>query len=107
MQYNEGFPDFKTATGPSGPDLPADIFAGEVRIDVSGLRADDIKAADKAYHDLYGKDPPAGFTWHHHEDGVTMQLVRVDVHRRDVSGIAHTGGVSIVGVPGSSNAKEF
>ncbi|WP_221620726.1 HNH endonuclease [Tannerella forsythia] len=37
-------------------------------------------------------DPPKidGTTWHHHEDGMTMQEVNSDIHDR----FTHRGGVS-------------
>jgi hypothetical protein len=25
-------------------------------------------------------EPPEGYTWHHHQDGTTMQLVPRDIH---------------------------
>ena len=42
------------------------------------------------------KEPP-GYTWHHKEDGVTMELIPADVH----AAAKHTGGASVVG--GSSS----
>lgn len=33
---------------------------------------------------------PTGFTWHHHHDGKTMELIPKDLHKA----IDHTGGVS-------------
>ena len=33
---------------------------------------------------------------HHSEDGTSMELVRTDVHDKAQSGVAHTGGASIV-----------
>jgi len=35
---------------------------------------------------------PAGFTWHHHQDTTTMQLVPKDLHLA----VRHAGGVSIM-----------
>lgn len=47
----------------------------------------DFKDANK----LAGfKTEPKGYTWHHHQDGKTMQLVPRDVH----SAFQHTGGMS-------------
>ncbi|MFD3511050.1 HNH endonuclease [Nocardia sp. NPDC058666] len=34
---------------------------------------------------------PRGYTWHHHEDGVTMQLVPNGIH----DAVRHAGGVAI------------
>jgi hypothetical protein len=44
---------------------------------------------------------PEGCTWHHTEDGVTMQLVKRSVHDKALSGAAHTGGASVVSGAGS------
>lgn len=33
---------------------------------------------------------PEGYTWHHHQDEKTMQLVPADIHRKT----GHTGGVA-------------
>ena len=35
---------------------------------------------------------PKGFTWHHCEDGVTMQLIPTDLHRA----IGHDGGEKVI-----------
>jgi hypothetical protein len=62
----------------------------EVTIDNTGDRYQDFKLANAEA----GFDKtPAGYTWHHHQDGHTMQLVETRVH----NAIPHTGG--------SSNAK--
>ena len=37
-------------------------------------------------------DTPNGYTWHHHEDGVTMQLVPTDLH----DAVRHTGGSAVI-----------
>jgi hypothetical protein len=61
----------------------------EVDIDMSGNRYwDEIAANEAAGFDI----TPDGFTWHHHQNRRTMQLVPSDLHRA----IAHTGGVSII-----------
>jgi len=92
VSYNEGFPDFSTAKGPKG----AEVYKGKVEIHMSGDNGVDFKAANTRWKEIYGKPPPKGYTWHHKEDGVTMELVRSDVHNKAVSGAAHTGGASIV-----------
>ena len=38
------------------------------------------------------KQTPNGYTWHHHEDTQTMQLIPQDLHDE----IRHTGGVAII-----------
>ncbi|MCU7850510.1 MAG: HNH endonuclease, partial [Candidatus Thiodiazotropha sp. (ex Lucinoma kastoroae)] len=95
MDYKEGYPDFKTATTPDG--RPAVLR--EVEIPQKGDYNTDFKAAN--YEAGYDKTPK-GYTWHHKEDGVIMQLVDKKVHDRALntgSGAAHTGGASIVKDP--------
>jgi len=93
VEYNEGFPDFSTAKGTKGQE----IYKGKVEIHMTGNNREDFKAAKKEWIRLYGGPPPKGYTWHHKEDGVTVELVRSDVHDKGISGAAHTGGASIVG----------
>jgi len=38
------------------------------------------------------EETPAGYSWHHHQDGKTMQLVDKWTHQKT----GHTGGASIV-----------
>ncbi len=42
----------------------------------------------------YGKTArsPLGYTWHHHQDRTTMQLVPSDLH----SAVRYGGGVSVI-----------
>lgn len=56
-----------------------------VGISFSGDRKRDVVAANAA---AGFKHTPTGYTWHHHQDGRTMQLVPTDLHRA----ISHTGG---------------
>jgi hypothetical protein len=71
-----GFPDFSA------------VAKMEVRIVRTGSRRGDIKAAN----DAAGlTETPLGYTWHHHQDGETMQLIPTDVHRLT----GHTGGFSL------------
>lgn len=39
---------------------------------------------------------PAGYTWHHCEDMMTMQLVPQDIHSVVFGGVAHAGGESML-----------
>ncbi|MDX8255679.1 HNH endonuclease, partial [Acinetobacter pittii] len=39
----------------------------------------------------FGKTPE-GYTWHHHEDGVTMELIPLELH----DAVRHSGGVAVV-----------
>lgn len=93
IEYKEGFPDFSTAKGPPG----TPIMKGKVEIEMKGNHTTDFTAADEAMRKIHGQDwkRPGNYTWHHHEDGVTMELVRKDVHNKASSGAAHTGGASI------------
>lgn len=61
------------------------VAIAEVRIVQIGSRPGDFRAANE----LAGfSRTPEGYSWHHHEDGVTIQLVPRDVH----AGTGHTGG---------------
>ncbi|MBL8617057.1 MAG: HNH endonuclease [Deltaproteobacteria bacterium] len=72
---NEGYPDFSS------------VSIADVKIDYTGTRSGDYAAANRAAG--FSKKPE-GFTWHHHQDGTTMQLVPTDIHRQT----GHTGGFS-------------
>ncbi len=104
IDYKNGYPDFKT----SNPKSLYDKGGGEVEILMTGERAVDFSAARDAMRKKLN-DPkwppepaskdgkaPAGYTWHHTEDGSTMHLVDSKIHGKSESGIAHTGGTSIV-----------
>lgn len=80
VKFNEkGFPDFSP------------YAAAEVKIQYSGDRATDYKLANEAA----GLDvKPKDYTWHHHEDAKTMQLVPRDLHRE----VGHTGGCATSGL---------
>jgi len=76
---NDGFPDFSpyarnTARFPNG-------FQGS---------AADFAAANRQ---VGLPSTPRGFTWHHHQDTRTMQLIPTDMHEA----IRHAGGVAILG----------
>jgi A nuclease of the HNH/ENDO VII superfamily with conserved WHH len=99
LEYKQGYPDFSTSR-------PASLYekgGGAVEIEMKGDKSDFITARN-AMREKLG-DPkwpgsretqPPGYTWHHTEDGATMQLVRSDVHAKADSGAAHIGGESIV-----------
>ena len=72
----QGFPDLK----------PYAIFETKVP-DLNGDREKDERKANKK---VGLKSTPEGYTWHHVEDGVTMQLVPSNLH----GNIPHTGGVA-------------
>ncbi len=95
VEYKEGHPDFNNATLNGKP--VGDIK--EVEIPQTGNNKIDFPAADKAAGFTKENPRPADHTWHHKEDGVTMQLVPKDVHNRTIGGAPHTGGASIVKDP--------
>lgn len=79
VTYNkDGYPDF------SG------YAKARVKIDgLTGNRYTDDGKANEAFG--FGKTPN-GYSWHHVEDGKTMELVPEDVHQE----FSHTGGASII-----------
>jgi len=102
VTYKDGYPDFKSSHPPS---LHKD-GGGEVEI-LQGATKNDFSAARDAMREKLG-DPkwpgtkeyaPDGYTWHHKEDGVTMQLVNSKAHNATDGGASHTGGDSIVKSP--------
>jgi hypothetical protein len=77
---SKGFPDF------SG------VSKKDVKISFTGNRNADFAAANsKAGFGKSHTDTPSGYTWHHHQDGKTMQLVPTDIHSKT----GHTGGFSL------------
>jgi RHS repeat-associated protein len=72
-----GFPDFKAAG----------LVQKEVQITYTGTRGGDFAAANQA---AGLPSTPKGMTWHHHQDGTTMQLIPRDIH----ADTGHTGGFS-------------
>ncbi|MBK9266726.1 MAG: HNH endonuclease [Polyangiaceae bacterium] len=73
-----GYPDFSAYRHPTVKD---------VRIQFTGSRPKDDRLANAA---AGLRDKPAGYTWHHHQDGKTMQLIKTDVH----GDFYHTGGMA-------------
>ena len=74
----EGFPDFSPY---AVAEVKSNKLTGDHRIDV--------KFANEK---LNLPDTPEGFTWHHVEDGITMQLVPEKIH----DDVRHTGGVAVI-----------
>jgi hypothetical protein len=91
ITYKNGFPDFSTHTvkSPNGSN-------GSVEIAMKGNYGSDFAQADAA---MRAKDPnfvrPANTTWHHKEDGVTMELVPTSTHNVALGGGNHVGGGSL------------
>jgi len=100
VEFEKGYPNFKKSNPPA---LHMD-GGGEVEIFQAGNHTSDFREARNAMRKKLGDnawpgnggDMPDGYTWHHKEDGVTMQLVKKDVHNVAVDGPSHGGGVSIV-----------
>ncbi|HMY18666.1 MAG TPA: HNH endonuclease [Polyangium sp.] len=76
-----GFPDFTRYRHPTVRD---------VQIEFTGSYPKDFAAADTAAGITAQKRDDEGYTWHHHQDGKTMQLIKKDVHKD----FFHTGGMS-------------
>jgi hypothetical protein len=79
VSFNQqGFPDFSP-------------YAQKTVVidDLTGQRAIDEALANKA---AGYPSTPQGYTWHHVEDGKTMQLVPRDIHQAT----AHTGGAAVI-----------
>lgn len=87
IQYKNGFPDY----GPHS--------AGNVEIPMKGNHTTDFTAADNAMREKLG-DPnwrrPSDHTWHHKEDGVTMQLIPKNIHSTGGgASTPHLGGAAM------------
>jgi hypothetical protein len=79
VKFNEkGYPDFSPY---AKKEIKLDNLTGNHGID--NAMANKIAGYQKT---------PKGYTWHHHEDGKTLQLVPLDLHKS----IRHTGGASIL-----------
>ncbi|SMC28849.1 A nuclease of the HNH/ENDO VII superfamily with conserved WHH, partial [Andreprevotia lacus DSM 23236] len=84
VTYRDGYPDFSPYKY-NGPGK------SEVEINMTGNNTTDFKAANqKAGFGDQAYSHPEGYTWHHHQDGKTMQLIREDAH----AAAPHTGGAS-------------
>ncbi|MES2354415.1 MAG: RHS repeat-associated core domain-containing protein [Pseudomonadota bacterium] len=81
IPFNDGFPDF------SG------VSKASVKIQQTGNNATDFARANKA---AGLSETPKGYTWHHVEDGATMQLVPRDIH----GATAHSGGAALARTAG-------
>ena len=87
IAYRNGFPDLSPHAQHS------------VDIPMRGNHSTDFTKADQAVRDRLG-DPdwrrPEGYTWHHKENGTTMELVPQDIHSTAKGGYAtHSGGASL------------
>ncbi len=93
VTYRDGYPDFSNHkySGSGGK--------SEVQIDMTGKNSTDFKLANQeAGFGNSANAHPDGYTWHHHQDGKTMQLVNTDAH----ASAPHTGGASSARAGGGS-----
>ncbi len=77
----EGYPDFTRYRHPTVKD---------VQIEFSGSYPKDYALADKAADIPEKMRKLEEYTWHHHQDGKTMQLIKKGVHKD----FFHTGGMA-------------
>lgn len=98
IRFKDGYPDFSPyayeAKAADGSLVPA-----RVEIKMTGENGSDFGAARSAMADKLGVDKfkePPGYTWHHNQDGVTMELVPSELHNN----IPHSGGASLARTPG-------
>ncbi|TKC98280.1 PAAR-like domain-containing protein [Polyangium fumosum] len=77
----DGFPDFTRYRHPE---------VNDVQIEFTGKYSKDEALADKAAGINKKFRDSQDYTWHHHQDGKTMQLIEREVHKD----FFHTGGMS-------------
>ncbi|MBD7964847.1 T7SS effector LXG polymorphic toxin [Fictibacillus norfolkensis] len=93
VKYIDGYPDFTPYMHPTVRPVEINIASPTNRpLDYkeANLKAGLSKDSDPPVP-AFNK-PPAGYIWHHHQDGKTMILVEKDIHRE----FTHSGGVSTV-----------
>ena len=94
ITYENGFPKF-------------DPFSkGEVKIPQTGSSRKDMGLADEMFKKQTGNPDwtrPDGYTWHHKEDGTTMQLVPSKINNDPYAG--HAGGQALFGK--TQTGKDF
>ena len=103
VNFKDGYPDFSDyiyqAKGADGRTITGDV---EIEFNKAGSRSEDFNRARKAMSEKLGiknfheDDLPCEWTWHHSEDGATIQLVPSSVHKH----VPHSGGVSLAKDPG-------
>ncbi|MRR52684.1 MAG: HNH endonuclease [Rhodocyclaceae bacterium] len=99
IKFKEGNPDFSEYTYkekcPDGKTVDGTV---EIQLSRAGDRDTDFQAAREAMAEKLGQEKfrePDGWTWHHKEDGTTMELIPTDLH----SNVPHSGGVSVAKDP--------
>ena len=87
VEYRNGFPDYSP------------FSKGDVDIPMVGDHNLDFKNADAAMRKKLGDDSwemPEGYTWHHNENGTTMQLVPQNIHATGGgASTPHMGGAAL------------
>lgn len=86
IKFKEGYPDFSEHVY-KHKGSPA-----KVEIEMTGGGTDFTKANKAMKKNDPNWEQPKGYTWHHKEDGVTMELVPTDLNRN----VPHDGGASVV-----------
>lgn len=90
---SEGYPDFSPYAEKVVKFDPPSLEAKAAGKCLTGNCTSDFKLANE----MAGlKETPAGFTWHHKEDMMTMELVPQDLHSVAFGGVAHNGGESLL-----------
>lgn len=93
VRYPNGYPDFKDYRHPNVE--PVTIKVASPKNPQADFRAANLEAKlDKNSQPPVPElsKPPIGYTWHHHEDGRTMELVEAKIHKD----FRHIGGQSAV-----------
>ncbi|HEY0004206.1 MAG TPA: HNH endonuclease [Pyrinomonadaceae bacterium] len=80
ITFKDGYPDFSSHA------------THRAEIEMTGDPYTDFKLANK---EVGLKETPAGMTWHHHQDGVTMELIPTKINNN----VPHDGGASVVKSP--------
>lgn len=99
VRFENGNPDFSEyvhqTKGADGKLVDAKV---EIELDRAGNRENDFRAAREAMAEKLGVPrykEPDGWTWHHKEDGTTMELIPSALHNN----VPHSGGVSVAKDP--------
>jgi len=96
VAYKNGFPDYSPYS------------KGDIDIAMKGNESSDFTAATKGMREKLNNpdwELPSNMTWHHNENGTTMQLIPKDIHATGGgASTPHMGGASLYS---GSNATEF
>lgn len=97
ISYNEGYPDFSPhVLNVNGKPASVDIdMMGNHSRTGNGDFSQATEAMRTKLNDPTWEPDYSQYTWHHHENGTTMELVPKNINRD----YAHTGGASIVNGP--------